>query len=199
MTQHADREQQARQQGWDALVRTHRDALHRVALRLTGDPDDAADLVQDTFVRAFAAWHRFDARHDGAEAAWLRRIATNLFLDGARRRARLRLDALSPERADLLPDRAGAADRLLDERTFEADVLAALHRLSPPFRATVVLCDIEGVSHEEAAAALGVRVGTVRTRLHRARGQLRDALAHRRTPARRRWAAPMPLLHPAIG
>ncbi|QWC84392.1 sigma-70 family RNA polymerase sigma factor [Nocardioidaceae bacterium] len=183
---------------WDALVRRHADTVHRVALRLTGDREEAADLTQDTFVRAFTAWDRFAPEHEGAEAAWLRRIATNLFLDGARRRARIRFDALLPDRADRVEEPAGAADLPLHERTLEADVLAALHALSPPFRAAVVLCDIEGVSHDEAAETLGVRVGTVRTRLHRARGQLRDALAHRRTPTRRRWAAPLAMPMPGL-
>ena len=183
---------------WETLVREHRDGVYRVALRLTGDAEEAADLTQDTFVRAFGAWHRFTPEHEASAAAWLRRIATNLFLDAARRRARLRVDALSPERAERMVDAGGAADRRLDERTLESDVVAALDRLSPDFRATVVLCDIEGVSHEEAAQALGVRVGTVRTRLHRARAQLRDALAHRRTPTRRFWGAPLAAPRPAL-
>ena len=184
---------------WESLVREHRDGVYRVALRLTGDAEEAADLTQDTFVRAFGAYDSFTPDHDGAVAGWLRRITTNLFLDAARRRARIRMDALVPERAARLVDAAGPADRRLHEQALESDVLAALDRLKPEFRATVVLCDIEGVSHEEAASALGVRVGTVRTRLHRARAQLRDALSHRRTPTRRRWAAPLAVprpLHP---
>lgn len=188
--------QDPRRDEWESVVREHRDLVHRVAFRLTGDPDEAADLTQDVFVRAFTAWDGFTPEHEGAVAAWLRRITTNLFLDTARRRARIRFETLAPDRADRVPDDRGAADRSLHERTLEGDVAAALARLSPDFRATVVLCDVEGVSHEEAARVLGVRVGTVRTRLHRARSQLRDSLAHRRTPSRRRWAAP---LRPALG
>ena len=114
----------------------------------------------------------------GTFEGWLHRITTNLFLDGARRRTRLRFDALG-ESAERVP----ATDRTSPERGFEhenldVDIQDALNALKPQFRAAVVLCDIEGLSYEEISATLGVKLGTVRSRIHRGRVQLRQALAH---------------------
>ncbi len=183
--------------GWEQLVQEHEAFVRRVAYRLTGNAEDAADLTQEVFVRAFGAWDGFTPEHAGSVQGWLRRITTNLFLDQARRRQRLRIDLLADDVAARLVSRDGSADRPIVERTLDEDVAGALEALSAEYRATVVLCDIEQLSYEEAAAVLGVRVGTVRSRLHRGRGQLRNALAHRRTPTRRRWAGPA--VRPALG
>jgi RNA polymerase sigma factor (sigma-70 family) len=115
----------------------------------------------------------------GTFEGWLHRITTNLFLDGARRRQRIRFDALADDAAERLPEPEPAPARVVHDRMFEADVQAALDALPPEFRAAVVLCDIEGLSYEEIAATLDIKLGTVRSRIHRGRAQLRAALEHR--------------------
>ena len=164
---------------WDEVVREHRARVYRLAYRLTGNAADAEDLTQDTFVRVFRSLGRYEP---GTFEGWLHRITTNLFLDGARRRARIRFVPL-PEDAERLVSRSMSPERVLMDRAFEGDVADALAALSPEFRAAVVLADVEGLTYEEIADVLHVKLGTVRSRIHRGRGQLRLALAARE-PAR---------------
>lgn len=175
---------------WDEVVDLHSARVYRLAYRLTGNRADAEDLTQEVFVRVFRSLGGFTP---GQFEAWLHRITTNLFLDQARRRARLRFDPVG----ELTDSRYESAAPLTepDERVaggvFEGDVEAALAALGPEFRAAVVLCDIEGLSYEEIADVLGVKTGTVRSRIHRGRAQLRRALAHRAPgPGRLRFAGP---------
>jgi RNA polymerase sigma factor (sigma-70 family) len=161
---------------WEQVVAENSDRVYRLAYRLTGNRADAEDLTQETFVRVFRSLDRYQP---GTFEGWLHRITTNLFLDGARRRTRLRFDALG-ESAERLP----ASDRTSPERGFEhenldVDIQEALNALKPQYRAAVVLCDIEGLSYEEIGTTLGISTGTVRSRIHRGRAQLREALAHR--------------------
>jgi RNA polymerase sigma-70 factor (ECF subfamily) len=114
----------------------------------------------------------------GTFEGWLHRITTNLFLDMVRRKARIRFDAL-PDDAERLPGRERSPQQVYDDTHFDDDVQAALDALPPDFRAAVVLCDLEGLSYDEIAATLGIKLGTVRSRIHRGRSQLRAALAHR--------------------
>jgi len=102
-----------------------------------------------------------------------------LFLDGVRRKQRIRFDALADDAAERVSGREPPPDRAVDERMLDGDIQAALDELPPDFRAAVVLCDIEGLSYEEIAATLGIKLGTVRSRIHRGRAQLRAALEHR--------------------
>ena len=101
------------------------------------------------------------------------------------RRSRIRFEGLAETANDRLEGREPSPAQAYDDRHFDADVQAALDALSPEFRAAVVLCDIEGLSYEEIAATLGVKLGTVRSRIHRGRAQLRAALQHRRQAAER--------------
>ncbi len=157
------------------LVRRHRGRVLRLATRLTGNRSDAEDLTQEVFVRALASADTL--RPDGVEG-WLHRVTTNLFLDHARRRARTRVDPWGDHlEARVRP--AEAADTALLGETFESDVEGALTSLAAPVRAVVVMVDLEGLSYAEAASVLDLKVGTVRSRLHRGRSQLRRALAHR--------------------
>ncbi|QIK67443.1 sigma-70 family RNA polymerase sigma factor [Nocardioides sp. HDW12B] len=157
------------------LVRRHRGRVLRLATRLTGNRSDAEDLTQEVFVRALTSADTL--RPDGVEG-WLHRVTTNLFLDHARRRARTRVDPWGDHlEARVRP--AEAADTVLLDETFESDVESALTALAAPVRAVVVLVDLEGLSYAEAASVLDAKVGTVRSRLHRGRTQLRRALAHR--------------------
>jgi RNA polymerase sigma factor (sigma-70 family) len=165
---------------WEDVVRDHSARVYRLSYRLTGNQHDAEDLTHDVFVRVFRS---LDSYRPGTFEGWLHRITTNLFLDRARRKQRIRFDALSDELAARLPSRTGAPEEVFDVTHLDGDIQAALDALSPQFRAAVVLCDIEGYSYEEVAQTLGIKLGTVRSRIHRGRAQLRQALAHRE-PAR---------------
>lgn len=160
---------------WDEVVRNHSARVYRLAYRLSGNPHDAEDLTQEVFVRVFRSLSSYTP---GTFEGWLHRITTNLFLDLVRRRARIRFDAL-PDDAERLASRDRGPAQIYDDTHFDHDVQAALDALPPDFRAAVVLCDLEGLSYEEIAATLGIKIGTVRSRIHRGRSQLRAALAHR--------------------
>ena len=129
------------------------------------------------FVRVFRSLHRFQP---GTFEGWLHRITTNLFLDGARRRQKIRFDGLADGSAERLPSAWPTPSEALADADLDHDVAAALAALPPEFRAAVVLCDIEGLSYEEISEVLDVKIGTVRSRIHRGRAQLRAALDHRR-------------------
>ena len=172
-------DQQTPQEGvptWDEIVERHSDRVYRLAYRLTGNRPDAEDLTQEVFVRVFRSLSSYTP---GTFEGWLHRITTNLFLDQARRKQRIRFDALSDDAAARLPSRDAGPEQHFTDTHFDDDVQRALDALAPDFRAAVVLCDIEGLSYEEIAATLGVKLGTVRSRIHRGRAQLRAALAHR--------------------
>jgi RNA polymerase sigma factor (sigma-70 family) len=161
---------------WEDVVRLHSARVYRLAYRLTGDPHDAEDLTQEVFVRVFRSLSSYTP---GTFEGWLHRITTNLFLDTVRRKARIRFEGLAEDAPDRLAGREPSPSQAYDDRHLDADVQAALDALPPDFRAAVVLCDIEGLSYEEIAATLGVKLGTVRSRIHRGRAQLRAALGHR--------------------
>ena len=173
---------------WDEVVRTHSARVFRLAYRLTGNRHDAEDLTQDVFVRVFRSLADYTP---GTFEGWLHRITTNLFLDQARRRSRIRFDALADDAAHRLPSALPAPDMVYLNQMFDADIEAALADLPPDFRAAVVLCDVEGLTYEEIAGVLDLKMGTVRSRIHRGRAMLRTALAHRAPKdGRLRYAGP---------
>jgi RNA polymerase sigma-70 factor, ECF subfamily len=155
------------------LFRRHRDRLWAVALRTMGDPDEAADALQDAMVSAFR--RAADFRGDAAVTTWLHRIVVNAALDRLRRRAvrpavpaeEQTVEGLAPPG----PDPARSAEIRLD-------IDAALRLLPPPQRAAVVLVDMLGFSVDDAAAVLEVSPGTVKSRCARARARLRPYVAH---------------------
>jgi RNA polymerase sigma-70 factor, ECF subfamily len=165
---------------WEDIVRAHSARVYRLAYRLTGNPHDAEDLTQEVFVRVFRSLSSYTP---GTFEGWLHRITTNLFLDSARRKQRIRFEGLADEMAHRLAGSEPTPAQAFDDSHLDDDVQAALKALPPEYRAAVVLCDIEGFSYEEIAATLGVKLGTVRSRIHRGRAQLRSALEHRRPPA----------------
>jgi RNA polymerase sigma factor (sigma-70 family) len=180
---------------WEDIVRTHSARVYRLAYRLTGNPHDAEDLTQEVFVRVFRSLSSYTP---GTFEGWLHRITTNLFLDSARRKQRIRFEGLADDMAHRLPGSEPTPAQAFDDAHLDGDVQAALKALPPEYRAAVVLCDIEGFSYEEIAATLGVKLGTVRSRIHRGRAQLRAALEHRRPtlPAAehartRSWSQPL--------
>ncbi|MCY0903458.1 RNA polymerase sigma factor SigE [Arthrobacter sp. H14-L1] len=161
---------------WEEVVTNHSAKVFRLAYRLTGNRYDAEDLTQEVFVRVFRSLANFKP---GTLDGWLHRITTNLFLDQARRKSRIRFDALGEDAETRLPGRDPGPERLFEYNNLDIDVQAALEALPPDFRAAVVLCDLEGLSYDEVAAALGIKLGTVRSRIHRGRTMLRESLAHR--------------------
>lgn len=179
---------------WEEIVSTHSARVYRLAYRLTGNQHDAEDLTQEVFVRVFRSLSTYSP---GTFEGWLHRITTNLFLDMVRRRQRIRFDALGEDAAERLPSREPSPQQHFNDTHFDADVQQALDTLAPEFRAAVVLCDIEGLSYEEIAATLGVKLGTVRSRIHRGRSHLRKALKHRSPEARAEQRTVTAVPHPA--
>lgn len=179
---------------WEEIVTTHSARVYRLAYRLTGNVHDAEDLTNDVFVRVFRSLHSY---RPGTFEGWLHRITTNVFLDKMRRKQRIRFDALADDAAARLPSREVGPEQKVADAQFDDDVQRALDALPPDFRAAVVLCDIEGLSYDEIAATLGIKLGTVRSRIHRGRAQLREALAHR-DPAVRAGRATAPLPSPQV-
>ena len=156
------------------IVRRHRDHLWAVALRTTGDPEDAADALQDALISAMR--HVASFRGDAKLSTWLHRIVVNACLDRLRRRASHPTAALPDD--DHAP--ATGRDEFAD-RDVAADVHAALATLPPDQRAAIVLVDIEGYPVDQVAAMLEVPAGTVKSRCARGRVKLVPLLVHLRT------------------
>jgi RNA polymerase sigma-70 factor (ECF subfamily) len=150
------------------------EVLLRVARGLVDRQADAEDLVQETLLRAYRSIDRFDGRHP---RAWLLTIMRNAHINGHRRRrpALLRDPDDQPERPTDLSD-PDTPDGFVD-LTFDAEVERALRALPDTFRQVIDLVDLAGLSHAEAADLLGIPAGTVMSRVHRARGRIRDHLA----------------------
>lgn len=147
-----------------ALIEPHIPGLRRYAWALLRDDEEADDLVQDCLERALSRWHL--RRRDGNLRAWLFAIERNLFLDGWRRRQR--------RGSEVALDEAAAMQAETQEgRSALRDVLAGLDALPEEQRSTLLLVAVEGLSYEDAAGILGVPVGTVMSRLSRARARLR--------------------------
>ncbi|MGH9034746.1 MAG: sigma-70 family RNA polymerase sigma factor [Acidimicrobiia bacterium] len=155
---------------WEEVARRYGRFLYNVAYRLAGNDDDANDLAQEALLRVRKG---LESYQPGSMEAWLSRIVTNVFLDEVRRRKRRPVEAF-PEDPDRLLPPSAAADVATDQLSDQ--VQAALRSLPEDFRAAVVLCDVVGLPYEEIAEALDVPVGTVRSRIHRGRRQLRNAL-----------------------
>ncbi|NLF90409.1 MAG: RNA polymerase sigma factor SigE [Corynebacterium marinum] len=158
--------------GWGELVAEHADSVYRLAFRLSGNPHDADDLTQETFMRVFRSLKHYQP---GTFEGWLHRITTNLFLDMVRHRNKIRMEAL-PEDYERLPGTDMTPEQAYNVANLDPALQAALDQLSPDFRVAVVLCDVVGMSYDEIADTLGVKMGTVRSRIHRGRTQLRASL-----------------------
>ena len=166
---------------FEELLGRHFRSIYRVAYRLAGNADDAEDLMQEAVAEAFRA---FDRYQPGTYFdRWVYRIMQRTHIDWIRRRGRrpeVSYDAPAGMDGDPLLTRLGDAQadpqRLTEAHELDGPIQAALDRLPPEFRTVVVLADIEGLSYDEIAAAAACPVGTVRSRLHRAREALRTAL-----------------------
>jgi RNA polymerase sigma-70 factor, ECF subfamily len=157
---------------WEEVARNHGRFLYTVAYRLTGNDDDAQDLVQEVLLRVRRGLSTYQP---GNLEGWLSRIATNAFLDEVRRKRRRAVELLPEEPERVIPP-APSADVAAEAQALPDDVHQALKRLTPDYRAAVVLCDVVGLSYEEISATLGIPIGTVRSRIHRGRAILREAL-----------------------
>ena len=170
---------------------THVDALYRTAVRMTGNSMDAEDLVQETYLRAFRSLSQFRAGTN--LRAWLFKILTNAFINDYRKRSR-RPRSTSLDNVEdyylythlidsgIQPSASRPEDEVLASITDDA-VLQALNALPPEFLQVVLLADVEGFSYREIADIMGIPIGTVMSRLHRARRRLQRMLTESRTPA----------------
>lgn len=153
--------------------------VYRFALSLTRDPADAQDIVQETYLRAYRSWHTFEPDSDCRR--WLFTICRNAFLR-SRQQTRLEVEAIDGDAEAIAAARehdammADGTDRLLSSVDLGPALDRALAGLDEPFRATVQLVDVEDQSYEAAAEILGVPIGTVRSRLFRARRQMQHQL-----------------------
>ena len=157
---------------WAELVEEHADSVYRLAYRLSGNQYDAEDLTQETFMRVFRSLKNYQP---GTFEGWLHRITTNLFLDMVRHRSKIRMEAL-PEDYERVPGTDMTPEQAYSVANLDPALQSALDGLAPDFRVAVVLCDVVGMSYDEIAETLGVKMGTVRSRIHRGRSQLRAAL-----------------------
>ncbi len=157
--------------------------LYHAALRMTHNPADAEDLVQETSAKAFAAFHQFQPGTN--LRAWLYRILTNTFINGYRRRRREPQEAACGELqdwqfpADPLATGARSAEVEALDRMPDSDIFRALRDLPEEFKVAVYLADVEGYPYKEIATIMGTPIGTVMSRLHRGRSRLRDQLTGR--------------------
>ena len=152
------------------LYEAHVDRIYRLAFRMAGDDTLAQDFTQETFIRAFDKLHAF--RGDSAFSTWLHSIAMSVSLNGLRKVKRFRSREASIEAADGVMVSGRRSEPDLKQR-----LAAAIDALPPGYRAVFVMHDVEGYTHEEIGAALGVQEGTSKAQLSRARAKLRESLA----------------------
>lgn len=173
-------EELQKQKEFKEEILPHLDLLYNFALRLTTDPADAEDLVQDTIVKAFRFFSSFEK---GTNAkAWLYRILKNSYINNYRRKSKrpteVDFDEVAPFYETIRDERTESSDmqeKMFDE-LMDDDVSAALKSLPEDFRTVVMLCDVDGFTYEEISNMLDVPIGTIRSRLHRGRNLLRTAL-----------------------
>ena len=157
---------------WEDVAQRYGRKIYNFAYRLTGNPDDAADLVQEVLLRVRKGLSGY---RPGSFEGWLWRITRNAFLDGVRRKSR-RPETTLPEGDHHALGSSPSPDEVLASVRLSDNVQAALLKLPYPFREAVVLCDVVGLTYDEIADATDIPVGTVRSRIHRGRKMLRGLL-----------------------
>jgi RNA polymerase sigma-70 factor (ECF subfamily) len=177
---------------FDAVVMPHVDAVYRMARRLAGDPADADDLLQETFLRALRAFDRFQLRDYGARP-WLMKILHNVFYSriGRERKApglieESKLDDFAAEESPADGPNVRMPDGGIDWDRFDEEIMHAVESLPAEFREALLLWSVEELSYRQIAEVCEVPIGTVMSRLHRARGllskRLSDYAAEQRVP-----------------
>ncbi len=167
-------------QAFGELVTLHRQRIYGVVFQIVRDPDDALDLVQDTFIKAWRSLASFDGRHKFT--TWLHRISTNAAIDLCRKKQRRPQDEwddqhFSPDAAShTRPSSPRMPGVSIDEDEIRRRIDAAMARLNPVQRATLILREVEGFSYEEIAEQTGVSTGTVMSRLFHARRNMQNEL-----------------------
>ena len=171
----------ARQADFEQQVRPYLGQLYPAALRMTRNPADAEDLVQDTLAKAYTAFAQYTPGTN--LRAWLHKILANTFINTYRKRKREPAIAPGADPAadwhpgtDPLAGPARSAEAEALDKITDTALLDALRQLPPEFRTTIWLADVEGYPYREVAALMGTPLGTVMSRLHRARGKLRHTL-----------------------
>lgn len=159
---------------WEEVARVYGRKIYNFAYRLTGNPDDAHDLVQEVLLRVRRGLATYQP---GSFEGWLWRITRNAFLDDVRKRNR-RPTAPLPDEVDRWGGASSeSADIEYARISLGDDIQKALLQLPIDFREAVVLCDVVGLSYEEIALAAAIPIGTVRSRIHRGRRMLKELLA----------------------
>lgn len=169
---------------FEELVRQYERKVYSIAYRMTGNHEDACDLAQEAFLRVYRNIATF--RGKAMFSTWLYRIATNVCLDELRRRRRYRADSLDEpvatangEMAREMANHTEGPDGALERKEMQRVIREAVGELSPDHRMVVTLRDFEGFSYEEIAGVLNCSLGTVKSRLSRARHELKDILSKR--------------------
>lgn len=174
------KEEVQKQEDFEEEIIPHLDAMYNFALRLTSDPSDAEDLVQDTIVKAYRF---FSSYEKGTNAkAWLFRILKNSYINNYRKKSKqpnqVDYDEVSTFYETIRAERTDTSD--LEDKMFrdliDDDISQALEDIPEDFRTVVLLCDVEGFTYEEIANMLDVPIGTIRSRLHRGRNLLKAQL-----------------------
>ncbi len=182
---------------FDEYVRRYYRQAYNIAYRMAGNHADAEDITQEAFIRAFRFFDRYNRSLPFEN--WLYRIIANVFVDEIRKRPKAKLQSLDQpvnarntacEMRIEIPDVSTNPEQLSLETAIDEPLQRALNALPPDFKQAVILADIEGMSYEEIAEAMGCSLGTVRSRLHRGRKLMRNKLTSQQyVPAGRRGGA----------
>lgn len=168
-------------EAFEALVLEHQNKVYSLALRMVGNEEDARDMAQEAFIRAFSSLTGF--RGDSKFSVWLYRLTSNICIDFLRSRAKKRTVSMTwtddegDDAGELeIPDERFSPEEQFDRRSIRESVQRGLDSLSPQYREILVLREINGLSYEEIGRVLGIEEGTVKSRIFRARKKLCDFL-----------------------
>lgn len=165
---------------FEPLVKEHERKIYNLALRMTGDPDDACDVAQDAFVKAYTSLKDF--RGESAFGSWLYRLASNVCLDFLRREKRRGTVSLTVEDEELdIADLRFSPEDEIERLELRDEINTALMRLPATARQIIVMRDVSGLSYAEITEALGLELGTVKSRIARAREKLIAILSENET------------------